>query len=101
MPVPTVEVALTDLQNFTQGAAGGMTVGLPRRVAILHAAVEVANSKLQRDSTASLETAMDAFTDASNKGSDALTRATNKLVMATWVLAGVAAVQALVMFLAE
>ena len=38
---------------------------------------------------------MNTFTEAGNKGSEALTKATNKLVVATQVLAAVAAVQAL------
>ena len=101
MPVETARAALNDAVN--EKASG--TLGLANKhgnilrwTAELQAEVQLETAQAHRQSMTALETAMNVFTAASNKGSEALTKATNKLVLATWVLAAVAAVQALVVW---
>ena len=94
MPIPTSQQAYDELIRSVGGAIGHPRVGGDVHAAVLGAAVQIESVGGLRDSMASLERAMGDFTDASRSGSEALTKVTNRLVIATWILAGVAAVQA-------
>ena len=107
MRLITSEQALHDLEDHA-AREGVIKAGVPYYTARLQAAVAGESVKSQEKSMAALEAAMRAFTKASDEGSKALTeasrqgseelgKATHRLVIATWVLAGVAAVQALAM----
>ncbi len=95
---PTIDEAYEGVIQET-GQVSGSIAGMTYRTGVLQAAVTKSNAELQQKSMTALEAAMRAFTDASNKGSEALTKATNKLVVATWVLGVVATIQTLVMII--